>query len=61
MFGIAFDTFFATSLRYFFNFLLSCVSWCFLFVQTEAPFHQAGDIDIKADSILYMIMSDHIF
>lgn len=30
-------------------------------VQTGAPFHQAGDGGIKADSILRMIVSDHIF
>jgi len=44
----------------FFQLLLSCISWWYP-VCTDAPFHQAGDSDIKADSILRMMMSEHIF
>lgn len=61
MSGIVFEAFFATSLKYYFQYLLSHVSWYILFAQKDAPIHQARDSDIKADSILCMIMSDPIF
>lgn len=45
----------------FFQFHLNCVWWCVLVVQTDAPFHQAGDGDVKAESVLHMAVSDRTF